>query len=240
MNLSFIKNINKYILDTIFPIYCLSCGQEGEWVCPDCINKISIEDNPSCPRCHKVSTCSSYCQECKITSKMNGIIVASSYENKLLQKIIRNFKYKYIKDLMYPLGNILCQRLEVWNKENFDNYLMIPIPLHKKKQKIRGFNQAELLARAINIKLGIQIEENIIKRIKHTPAQAKLSPLKRRKNIKNAFKITSNKTKDYFHNKKLLLVDDVCTTSSTLEECAKETSKLCPKEIWSLVLARGK
>ena len=111
MKLSFIKNINKYILDTIFPIYCLSCGQEGEWVCPDCINKISIEDNPSCPRCHKVSTCSSYCQECKITSKMNGIIVASSYENKLLQKIIRNFKYKYIKDLMYPLGNILCQRL---------------------------------------------------------------------------------------------------------------------------------
>jgi len=171
---------------------------------------------------------------------MKGIIVASSYENKLLRKAVRFFKYHNIKDLQHPLGKILTSRLKIWNINNLSEYILIPVPLHKKKQKKRGYNQAELLTEAVSANLGIKIEKDLIQRQKNTPAQAKLSPLKRRKNIKNAFSLNSKASSNYLIGKKVFLIDDVCTTSSTLEECAKEISKLGPKEIWGLVLARGR
>lgn len=235
-----ITKIYKFILDVIFPINCLSCYQEGDWICAKCWEKIKLEKIETCPRCQSPSPRSAFCENCQITSKMQGIIVAASYENKLLQKAVHYFKYHNIKDLQHPLGKILLARLNLWGIDKLSDYILIPIPLHKKKQKLRGYNQAELLANALNLLSNIKIERDIIKRIKNTSAQAKLSPLKRRKNIKNAFNINPDIPNNYLADKKVLIIDDVCTTSSTLEECAKEISKLNPREIWGLVLARGK
>jgi ComF family protein len=234
-----LKGIYNYILDIIFPINCLSCNQEGVWICQKCIEKIEIETECICPHCHATCTMGEFCQKCQVTSMMNGIIIASSYENKLLQKIISHFKYKYITDLKYCLAEILIRKLTSTSLDLSD-ITIIPIPLHKKKFKYRGFNQAELLAQALSDDLSIPIYSDIIRRRKNTSAQAQLSSLKRRKNIKNAFNIKEGLSKNFLSNKKVLLVDDVCTTSSTLEECAKELYKLNPKEIWGLVLARGK
>lgn len=238
-NILYLKNIYNYILDIIFPINCLGCNQEGEWVCQKCLEKILIETVSFCPHCHGRSTMGEFCQKCQVTSIMNGIIVACSYENKLLQKIISHFKYKYITDLKNYLAEFLIKKLSSTSLELLD-FIIIPIPLHKKKLKYRGFNQAELLAQALSDNLKIPIYSDIIKRIKNTSSQAQLSPLKRRKNIKNAFMVNEGLSNNFLLNKRVLLVDDVCTTSSTLEECARKLSTLNPKEIWGLVLARGK
>jgi ComF family protein len=171
---------------------------------------------------------------------MRGIIVSAYYENPLLQKSIHTLKYNFVKDLTQPLSKILMKGFETWqqnHQENIKNIILLPIPLHKKREKHRGFNQAELLAQSLGKKLGAKVNTQSIVRERNTSAQANLDSLKRRKNIKNAFKI---KNATLFKNKMIFIIDDVCTTSSTLEECAKEIAKADPKEIWGLVLARGK
>ena len=113
----------------------------------------------------------------------------------------------------------------------------MPIPLHKKKFKERGFNQAELLSLEVAKYFELACLNNIIIRIKKTKSQMSLNPIYRRKNIKGAFVCDKP---EIIKDKKIILIDDVCTTSSTLEECAKAIYGYGPREIWGLVLARGK
>ncbi|NQU99124.1 MAG: ComF family protein, partial [Parcubacteria group bacterium] len=204
-----------------------------------CFRKIEIKKKQSCPKCFTKNKDGAYCDKCSVCSKMRGVVIAGTYEDKLLQKAVHILKYKYVKDLCKPLAIILQKGFIIWHKHNraeLENIILIPVPLHKKKENKRGFNQAELLARALSLKIGVGVNNNILKRIKHTKAQAKQDSLIRRKNIKGAFAVEESTN---LENKIVFIIDDVCTTSSTLEECAKEIDKLNPKEIWGLVLARG-
>jgi ComF family protein len=229
-----------FILDVLFPIRCISCDKEGEWICQKCFKKIEIKKNQSCPKCFSKNKDGAYCDKCSVYSKMRGVVIAGTYEDKLLQKAVHILKYKYVKDLCKPLARILQKGFIIWYKHNkveLENIILIPVPLHKKKENKRGFNQAEFLAGELSLKIGVDMNSNILKRIKHTKAQAKQDSLARRKNIKGAFFAESGIS---LKDKIIFIIDDVCTTSSTLEECAKEIDKLNPKEIWGLVLARGR
>lgn len=231
--------IYNFVLDVLFPIKCINCDKEGEWICQECFDKIKIKKNQTCPKCFTKNKDGAYCDKCSICSKMKGIVIASTYEDKLLQKAVHLLKYKYVKDLSVPLASILQKGFRVWeeNREiNKKDIVLIPVPLHKKRENKRGFNQAELLARALSSKVDINFDSNILKRIKHTKAQAVQDSLTRRKNIKGAFSVIKDTN---LKNKIVFIVDDVCTTSSTLEECAKEIDKREPREMWGMVLARG-
>jgi ComF family protein len=235
-----LKRIFNFILDILFPIKCVNCDKEGEWICKDCFYKIEISKKQKCPKCFSENKDGLYCEKCAIYSKMKGIVVAASYEDKLLQKATHILKYKYVKDLSKPLSRILQKGFEVWQKENkqdLKDIILIPVPLHRKRENERGFNQANLLARELGQRIKVEAKSDILKRIKNTKAQAKQDSLARRKNIKNAFELREQVN---LENKIVFIIDDVCTTSSTLEECAKEIDKLNPQEIWGLVLARGK
>lgn len=235
--------ISKYILDIIFPIRCIGCNQEDNFICSDCFNKIEICKKQKCPKCLTDSEDGSFCSKCKISSKMKGIIVSASYENKILQKAIHNLKYKFIKDLSADLAKLLAASLKTWMKYNgkdINNIILIPVPLHKKREKSRGFNQSELLADNLMRRIKLPINKNLIFRKSCTASQANLDHWQRRKNIKNAFQINKNSKNILLTGKIIIIIDDVCTTSSTLEECAKILDKFNPKEIWGLVLARGK
>lgn len=228
-----------FILDILFPIRCISCDKEGEWICQKCFKKIEIKKNQSCPKCFSKNKDGRYCDKCSVYSKMKGAIIAGTYEDKLLQKAVHILKYKYVKDLSKYLACILQEGFKIWcknNKVDSKDIILIPVPLHKKKENKRGFNQAELLAKEFSFKVNLSLDKKSLKRIKNTRAQAKQDSLIRRKNIKGAFSVESNIS---LKDKIIFIVDDVCTTSSTLEECAKEIDKLNPKEIWGLVLARG-
>ncbi len=234
-----LKQIKNFTLDILFPIECIFCSDEGNFLCKHCFEDLELNEKQDCPKCHKKTKFGNFCKECENTSRLNGIIVSASYENDLLQKSIHAMKYKYIEELAKPLAKILISGLKntLFKEKTDHNYIILPIPLHKKKLRERGFNQAELLGQEVADYFKLTCLNSAISRIKKTKSQMSLNPIYRRKNIKGAFVCNNPK---FIENKKIILVDDVCTTSSTLEECAKAIYGFSPSEIWGLVLARGK
>jgi len=146
-----------------------------------------------------------------------------SYHNPLLQKAIHAFKYKFVKDLAEPLSKLLLKRID------FDYDFIVPVPLHSKRLRWRGFNQAELLARAINNQKVV----NALVKTKNTKPQMELAGRQRKENIKNTFQCLVS-----LKNKTILLIDDVETTGSTLKECKGVLLKAGAKEVYCLTLAK--
>jgi ComF family protein len=240
------KKAKFFILDLIFPVFCLGCNREKFLLCKSCQEKIPIKSTQVCPVCEKAITLDGVlCSQCKSFSDapLDQLIVSSDYKNQLLSKMIHYFKYRFIAAFAQPLGQIMLLALEK-NKFSIPDFI-IPVPLHPRRWRWRGFNQSEMLARFIsqNLYMGIEIEvlDKIVIRKKHTPPQMTVkNRQKRRENINNAFAINNEPAYDpnLIRGKKILLVDDVCTTGSTLFECARTIQKLKPKKISAIVLAR--
>jgi len=250
--------MKKFILDLLFPINCLGCGQEGQFICPACFEQMPLNRK----RPFKFSS-----------SVLTDLIIASDYDYPLVKQAIHRYKYDFVKDLAEPLGQLMVNRLNTIlnaSKVSWDSTLLIPVPLHKKRLRWRGFNQAELLAQKISQESKIPLVNNFLIRTKYSlPQMAIKSSQERKENIKHAFqlspqlRITTRTVLEIprsceartwskglslsdtvlnlsnLKNKTFILVDDVCTTEATLEECAKALKRLKPKQIWGLVVARG-
>lgn len=243
----------KTILDLFFPINCLGCGQEEQFICPACFEQMPLNRK----RPLKFSS-----------SALTDLIIASDYNHALVKQAIHQYKYDFVKDLAEPLGQLMVNRLNAilsTNKASWDSTLLIPVPLHKKRLRWRGFNQAELLAQKISQESRIPLINNLLIRAKYRlPQMAIKSSQERKENIKEAFQLSpqirtvpkdspcsrvlakqgrSERTVldliSNLKNKTIILVDDVSTTGATLEECAQVLKRLKPKQIWGLVIARG-
>ncbi len=168
-----------------------------------------------CPKCQK-----------KIYNpqKIGALYYLDSYQNPLIQKIIHQFKYNYSQELAPILSTLLNQIID----QSFD--YIIPVPLHKKRYLERGFNQSTLLCQNINIPL---LEKGLI-RTRYTPPQAQLNEKKRCQNLRNSFICPLS-----LKNKKILLIDDVYTTGSTIKECSRALKQAQVAEIYKIVLAKG-
>ncbi len=236
----FLSLAKEFILDILFPKYCQNCGKEGNYLCDDCFFLIEILERQYCPFCFppRVVIDGKTCGSCRKSKKLNGLYCAVSYENFIAEKLIRHFKYEpYIKELAKPLSSLIIANLSLLNKlDSFNPFLLIPVPLHQKKLKQRGFNQAEELAKELSKNLKIPIITDVLIKIKQTPAQMELKKEEREKNIKGVFFCQNP---GLIRGRKILLVDDVLTTGSTLEECACTLKGAGAKEVWGMVVARG-
>jgi len=136
-NDSMLREIQTIILDTLFPIKCLSCGKNGVWICEKCIKNIKVLPSQVCPYCEKsVSPSGKICNLCKekfLKSNklipLNNLIVATTYKKSGIFRLIHLFKYRFISDLSKPFGNILIKSIIENNLPLPD--LIVPIPLHK-------------------------------------------------------------------------------------------------------------
>lgn len=233
--------INDFILDTLFPVSCISCGKDDEWICEKCLNKISLKNIQVCPYCEKRITPNGYtCFDCKKKLSLDGLLVATSYRDKIISSAIHLYKYRFVEDLSHALGNIILRTIS--NSDLPLPDIIIPIPLHKRRLRWRGFNQSELLAEYLGKKITpgfpIEVSNNLIRRIRYTEPQMKIkNKLQREKNIRNAFEIP-RKISDKIKNKRVLLVDDVITTGATIFECAKMLKKSGAGEVFAIVIAR--
>ncbi len=254
----------EFILDLIFPINCLGCGREGDWLCLTCSRSIELRRQFNCPICQKNSPWGRVCESCQGDSFLDGLWVPADYHQELLALLIQTYKYKFISDLGDPLSRIIknfLDQLLVFKKTNdsnllnqgldrhqlmrllgrsgifidFPSNLLVPVPLHPKRLKERGFNQSEILARELSRHFSLELGPAVLERCRYTTPQVELAASERKINILGAFVCSDPSVK----NKNVILVDDVFTTGATMQECAKVLKKSGASEVWGLVIARG-
>lgn len=236
--------ISNFLLELFFPSFCLGCRKEDSFLCNDCKSTLEISEYNYC-LCNKNplrlanNSKSGKCNGCR-DKKLSGLYFALPYKEKFLtKKLIYQFKYgPYLKNLAKNLTNILIEHF-VLAKNNtegiWQNGILIPVPLEKKKLKSRGYNQAEELAKELSKILRVPLISNNLVKIRKTMPQMELSAKEREENLKNAFLV---KNPAEITGKKIFLVDDVYTTGSTLEECAKTLKESGVKSVWGIVIAR--
>jgi len=215
-------SISKIILEIFFPKICLNCQREGDWLCQDCLATLEILD------LHQ-----------KYPSKnLNDLYFGLPYQKSLIKKLIQKFKYSpFIKELSQVLASIVINHFQLLdNVENFSEYILIPVPLEKKKLRWRGFNQAEEIAKELTKFFKRPLLSDCLIKVKETQAQIDLSKKERRENIRGVFLV---KNAERIKGRKILLIDDVYTTGSTMEECARVLKEAGAKEIVGIVVARA-
>jgi len=220
----FLSDLSKGVLSIIYPALCEICQEKIDTetgydsLCKDCINKIKTLEPAPRPKC----------------SNNINVWAVCGYEG-VAKDCIHLFKYNNRLNLSRPLAGLMSSFTDKnLADKKFD--VIIPVPLHKTKMRERGFNQAELLARRLAKNTNCPLCTDAIKRIKPTISQTGLSKTKRFTNIRGAFKITDNNA---VGGKNILLIDDVFTTGSTINEAAKTLLKSGAKSVEALVLARG-
>lgn len=228
-------SIQKTILDGLFPIRCLGCNEFDNWICANCHKNLPLLHEQHCPICKLHTTNNGeICPECLVKNKniFDGIFVASHYNDRLIKKAIHYYKYRFVKDLSEPLALLLAQALQNSHVQTPD--IIIPVPLHKRRFRWRGFNQAQELAR--NLDLRIPIMNDILLRVRYTAPQVKVrNKSKRQENLTNAFAVYNSQK---VRGKNILLIDDVVTTGATLSECASTLKDTGAKTVFCIVLAR--
>ena len=232
-------NFYLYILDTFFPIKCLGCHNEGAWICRTCASQIRIETEHPCGVCEKVVTPDGRtCIACKKKSSLDGLIAATTYKEPFISNAVHIFKYRFIQDLHIELGYLLVGALHRTDMAIPD--AIIPVPLHPRRLRWRGFNQSALLAQYVAKNLLPMSElprpANVLIRRRYTSPQMEIKDYQsRQQNLAGAFSIAQP---EEVFGKTILLIDDVATTGSTIFECAKVLKAAGAKEVYAAVIAR--
>jgi len=229
------------LLDLIFPPICLACDKFGYYVCPKCRKDMTKLEEFICPKC--LMTCPDGKLHSGCKSDVDGLISCWNYE-KTTQKVIKEIKYRFyyagIKELMSRFFRYR-QQSALFAEFVKNKPIIIPVPLHTKRLKYRGFNQAELIAKEISKVWDLPMSSKILIRTKFTKPQAELSKEERQQNTKDMFafnpKILKLGEKPLL-NKNVLLVDDVWTTGSTAQACTRILKKLGAEKVWVVTVAR--
>ena len=215
--------VKNFILDLLYPKFCFNCGREGSYLCSDCQSTLEILSSHTEYR----------------TQELKDLYFALPYRNPLIKNLTKLFKYEpFVKELAQPLTSLIITHFQLIEKSPADlaDCILMPVPLEKRKLKWRGFNQAEEIGRELAQFFQIPLLNNVLAKIKETPPQVELSDEERKENIKGAFFCQSS---EKIKGRKILLVDDIYTTGSTMEECAKVLKTAGAKEIIGIVVARG-
>jgi ComF family protein len=152
------------------------------------------------------------------------------------KKLIHALKFNFTKDAVQELGMILLRYVERVGWQPSPETVVLPIPLSKRRERERGFNQAALLSEIFADKLNLRLEKSALKRVRHTLAQSKTaSPEERARNIQNCFTVDPA----YVRSKNIILIDDVVTSGATLSEAARSLKNSGVKNILALVVAKA-
>ncbi|MDO8733848.1 MAG: ComF family protein [Elusimicrobiota bacterium] len=232
-----ISKIINPVLNFFFPDVCIICGEDTDKnnlsVCRKCLNKIEYIKPPYCQTCNQpLAAGGAHCWQCRKTKYHFEKIVAVGKYTAILRELILKFKEKDF--LKTALGNLL---LEVLTKNidisQFD--LIVAVPLGKKKEFGRDYNQSQLLVEFLADKMNKEVVSGNLVRVKDTKPQFELTRAERLVNLRDAFFV---KDPSVFKDKNIVLVDDIATTCSTLEECSTVLKKAGAKKVFCAVLAR--
>ncbi len=224
--------LQKAIVDLFFPARCLGCSRWGDFICPECFRQIPRIEPPLCMKCGKPESSGLLCPSCwGWHSEIEGIRSVFRFEG-LIRHCIHQLKYYNLKALSLRLGDCLAGYLQS-NLIPCD--VLVPVPLHSKRLKQRGYNQSGLIAAALGKITNLPVGANCLCRTRDSAPQAKSANVEeRRQNVAGAF-ICRN---DTLRDGRILLIDDVCTSGATLEACAGALKSAGARSVWGLTIAR--
>ncbi|MBN2017219.1 MAG: ComF family protein [Candidatus Cloacimonetes bacterium] len=230
-------NVITSVANLLFPPMCFSCNERLEnstILCNNCIDQLIDLEGIRCTFCHKEISHGFICDECKTIYPFDEVVCAYMY-NSPIQSMIHHFKYNEFKKIGTYLGKRLADKLSHYDFTRNTDYI-IPVPLHRTKERFRGFNQAEIIAKAISKSIKIPILSDVIRRKKFTQTQTKLDHTEREKNVADAFIL---KDSEILKKKSILLVDDVLTTGSTMKSIALLLKENLAAHVYVCTLARA-
>ena len=222
----------------LFPLRCPVCDDIvvpfGEKICPACVPRRKLLFDSYCMKCGKrVQEQRELCGDCR-NKKHVFFRGRALYEYESMAGSIYRFKYSGRQEYAKFYGEEMAQYLGGFVRDMKPDAL-IPIPLHKSRQRRRGYNQAALLARVLGGCLDVPVLENYLLRVKNTTPLKQLNPKERQNNLKKAFKITQNDVK----LKTVILIDDIYTTGSTIDEAASVLTAGGVERVCFVALACG-
>jgi len=227
-----------FLKDLLFPKICLGCLWLGAYICPSCQKKLTYVEKESCFFCKKPSPFGLTHISCQKKYYPDGVM-AIFYYNHLFKKIIKATKYQFATEVLKELSQIVnSQRIEKLSfLADLKNAVFQAIPLHPKKEKQRGFNQAKILISFFQKFLPFTEVDYLIRQ-KETRSQAEIKDTKKRYlNIKGAFSI--NPHGGFKKEKIVVLVDDVVTSGMTILEATKTLKKAGVNKVFVLALSKA-
>lgn len=234
----FNRKILSIFTDLLFPRRCPVCDGlvpgPGRKICPGCVSRLQILTPPWCMRCgKKLLTEGELCGDCKRISH-KFVQCRALYEYQSVASSIYRMKYEGRKEYADFFGEELGFYLNHTIKAMHPDAI-VPIPLHPRRFRVRGFNQAEAIAKSLGRTLGIPVYGKYLRRVKNTLPMKMLNPSERQNNLKKAFIIGQNDVK----LKVIILLDDIFTTGSTVDEAASVLLKNGAEKIYVITLACG-
>ncbi len=234
--MSKLSTIINFIKDTISPKYCYSCKIEWHFLCPQCLQKLNTHKS-FCYQCKLKSDDFEIHKKCQKNVYYDKIIVNFHYRDRVIKKLIKDGKFygrqEILIDFWQHLSTLFLEKEKLEKKED---YIIIATPMDFFRKIIRWYNQSEVLSKSISKNLGLEYNFKIIKKIKNTKQQSKLTKKEREKNLKNSFKINKRYIKQ-IKWKTIILVDDVISTWTTINEIAKILKENKVKKVIWLIIA---
>jgi len=222
----------KQVKNLLFPVFCLRCGREGEWLCQFCEPLCPVVPIQRCIFCQTIVAHGETCTSCRRRHSLDGLVVRGIYGSWVWRDLIHVWKYRGAKEIGLVGGRYLCQCLDLLPMTVKD-WVVVPIPLARRRERDRGFNQSEVLAKAVGEFFQVPVMK-FLTRSRETLPQSKLAPLERLKNVQDCFACAGAVS-----GRKCLLVDDIATTGATLDAAAAALKKAGATSVWGLALARS-
>lgn len=236
---SVIRKVTDCLADIIFPRRCPICDEiapAGELICAECQKEVKRISEPTCKRCGKSVEHEriEFCYDCaKKHHEFKQGKAVFLYQKGMKQSLYR-FKYSNKREYAAYYARKAVNAYGDWIRRRGVEAL-VPVPMYRGKQRLRGYNQAEVFAKEIGKQMQLPVLTNTVLRIRNTVPQKQLNDVERKNNLKKAFKIRDNIVK----YKIILLIDDIYTTGSTMDAVSKELKKAGVEEIYFLCISIG-
>ena len=239
-----------WLADWLYPPRCRGCvarlaGDDTEYFCAACWSKIQLVDHPLCDCCgrpypdaggddHACGICLSRPPQF-LRARAWACYPREESEEHPLRQAVQKFKYGRKVSLGRPLGWVMARGCREFLAGCAAD-VIIPVPLHPKRLRWRGFNQSVSLAREVSRTYAVPMDPFLLRRIKETPPQTQLNEEERRRNVRGAFALAPGRA---IGKKNVLLIDDVYTSGATVNECSRALRKGGAKQVLVLTLARA-
>ena len=224
--------LKRAALDLLFPRWCLGCGKEGDYICGDCRRGLPVIAPPVCSRCGRPQSQGVACHDWPDTPDgIDGIRSPFVFDG-VIRRAVHELKYRNLRALASLLAGLLYEYL-VANPLPVD--VLVPVPLHRKRLRERGYNQSALLAGELGRRCGLPVAVNGLARLRYAAPQARSAGVsERQRNVAGAFNCPDRR----FGGQRVLLIDDVSTSGATLNTCAGALKTAGAAQGWGLTLAR--